>query len=303
MNGFTLPTFIGIGAPKAGTTWLYRCLIEHPQVFMAAVKETNFFDWDRIDGRLREYEIHFRGADSARAIGEISTRYLASNVAPKRVACLLPSVKLFLSLRNPVQQVYSHYWHLRRQNFHQWERRRIPGSLPEALDTFPDKLVSPARYAEHLERWLSEFPRQQLLVLLHDDLVLRPGDVLRQVYTFIGVDPSFVPQSLTARGSEVRAGSSPKSELHGRVETVLYDLLNRRIYHPLKRVFGVSHAIVLKERLRVREGMERIFQRRGYPPLSEADRAAIVAAVATDLDRLEQVVGLDLDAWRGSAPR
>ena len=34
-----LPSFIGIGAPRAGTTWLFRCLREHPEVFMAEVKE------------------------------------------------------------------------------------------------------------------------------------------------------------------------------------------------------------------------------------------------------------------------
>ena len=36
-----LPNFIGIGAPKSGTTWLAKCLGEHPDVFMAPVKETD----------------------------------------------------------------------------------------------------------------------------------------------------------------------------------------------------------------------------------------------------------------------
>ncbi|PON15180.1 hypothetical protein C2W62_25225 [Candidatus Entotheonella serta] len=57
------PTFIGIGAPKAGTTWLYHCLREHPDVFMGAVKETRFFDYGTIDGRMAEYYAHFTDSE------------------------------------------------------------------------------------------------------------------------------------------------------------------------------------------------------------------------------------------------
>lgn len=36
--------FICIGAQKAGTTWLYNCLKEHPQVYLPLIKELNFFN-------------------------------------------------------------------------------------------------------------------------------------------------------------------------------------------------------------------------------------------------------------------
>src|SRR5947208_7454350 len=110
-----LPNFIGIGAPKAGTTWLAKCLAEHPQVFMAAVKKTNFFDYAAIEGRMTEYEIHFAGAEGKKAVGEYSVRYLLSAHAPERIQQILPGVRLIVSFRNPIDQVYSHYWHLHRQ--------------------------------------------------------------------------------------------------------------------------------------------------------------------------------------------
>src|SRR4051812_10446290 len=71
-----LPNFIGIGAPKAGTTWLAKCLGEHPQVFMAAVKETEFWKLADAEHRLPEYATHFSTADGQRAVGEFSVRYL-----------------------------------------------------------------------------------------------------------------------------------------------------------------------------------------------------------------------------------
>lgn len=45
----TLPDFIGIGAQKAGTTWLGRNLQAHPQIWMPRGKEVHYFD-ERADG-------------------------------------------------------------------------------------------------------------------------------------------------------------------------------------------------------------------------------------------------------------
>ena len=38
------PDFLGIGAQKAGTTWLYRNLLAHPQIWMPDYKEVHYFD-------------------------------------------------------------------------------------------------------------------------------------------------------------------------------------------------------------------------------------------------------------------
>lgn len=38
-----LPNFFIAGAPKSGTTTLYRYLNEHRDVFMSPIKEPNFF--------------------------------------------------------------------------------------------------------------------------------------------------------------------------------------------------------------------------------------------------------------------
>jgi hypothetical protein len=40
----TTPNFIGIGAQKAGTTWLYDMLAQNPSVWLPPLKEVHFFD-------------------------------------------------------------------------------------------------------------------------------------------------------------------------------------------------------------------------------------------------------------------
>jgi hypothetical protein len=40
----TLPDFLGIGAPRAGTTWLDRNLRAHPDLYLPDRKELHYFD-------------------------------------------------------------------------------------------------------------------------------------------------------------------------------------------------------------------------------------------------------------------
>ena len=293
-----LPNFLGIGAPKAGTTWLARCLGEHPDVFMAAVKETEFWKLADAGERLDEYRAHFKGADGKRAVGEFSVRYLSFAGVPERVRRWLPEAKLIVSLRNPVDQVYSNYWHLQRQNFNLTDPAQAPKSVGEALQKHGDFLLRPARYASHLARWYACFPRGQLLVILYDDIQDRPAEVLRRAFEFLGVDPGFRPPSLGEKGSAVRQGTSPRSgpaaRWHGRV----YGGLVRNVYTPMKRVLGTRNAARIKESLRVRPLMERLFMRKGYPPIQPETRALLAREFASELDELSRLTGLDFSLWK-----
>ncbi|MCH7562943.1 MAG: sulfotransferase [Gemmatimonadetes bacterium] len=292
-----LPNFIGIGAPRSGTTWLFHCLRDHRDVFVAECKETNFFVYDTIEGRLAEYEAHFQARKNEKAVGEISPRYLNSPLVAERIRSLVPDVRLFVSLRDPVEQVYSHYWHLSRQNFHQWDRTRVPQSFEDALDQYEDKLLQPALYAEQLRRWLAHFPADQLYVMVYDDLRARPESVIRDLYQHLGVDESFIPQSLNARGTSVRAGVSPRGAFLGSVHSFLHDQANRNLYQPLKNWLGVKRALRIKEGLRVRELLEAVFMRKGYPRMKDDTRLMLRERLRGEVEALSQLIGRRLDGW------
>jgi Sulfotransferase family len=56
-----LPTFLGIGAPRAGTTWLHANLKKHPEIWLTPVKEIHYFDsLQRGDLRGNFYRRHLR---------------------------------------------------------------------------------------------------------------------------------------------------------------------------------------------------------------------------------------------------
>lgn len=44
--------FVGVGAPRSGTTWLAERMIQHPQVSMSPIKEMHWFDGDRARSRF-----------------------------------------------------------------------------------------------------------------------------------------------------------------------------------------------------------------------------------------------------------
>jgi hypothetical protein len=204
----TLPNFIVIGAAKAGTTAMYHYLAEHPQVFMSPVKETNFFaygldpsglpvcggpDPQRFPVRTQaEYEQLFSEAGNAVAIGEASPLYLECPPAASRIRELLPGARILCSIRHPVDRAYSDYqMHLRRQG-----RRLDPARdlKPGAAWASPrSHWMQIGHYHEQLSRFFDRFPRQQIHVSLFDDLRRDPSGIMAEIYRFLGVDPSFVP--------------------------------------------------------------------------------------------------------------
>lgn len=105
----SLPNFLVIGAARSGTTAMYHALSRHPQVFMSAVKEPNFFAFEEGEldfggpgadfvnnstNSLADYRALFAETGGAAAVGEASPLYLYSEQAPARIAATLGQVKL-----------------------------------------------------------------------------------------------------------------------------------------------------------------------------------------------------------------
>ena len=203
----TRPTYVGIGAQKCASTWLHRMLEAHPQVCVPSVKEVDFFSY-RYDRGYQWYERCFAGRhDSnqpARASGEISPSYFSEPAVPARVASYLPEAKILVSLRDPVQRALSNHRH-------EVKEGHLTGddlSFEYGLRNNP-MYVEQGRYATHLKKWLRHFARDQVLVILMDDVEADPRGVCRKVYEFVGVDESFVPPGHEERQNGSYATRSP----------------------------------------------------------------------------------------------
>lgn len=221
-----LPSFIIIGAQKAGTTSLFKYLRQHPGIAPAHKKEIKFFDCNYANG-LDWYRSHFpkeSELSAGRITGEASPHYLSHPLAPLRIQEVLPEVRLIALLRNPVERAYSHYQlNVRRRREHlsfeealDQEESRLAGMLEKIRqgETIPlynflhYAYVYKGLYAEQLENWLAVFPRQQVLILQSERLFARPAAVFQQVQEFLGL-PAWAPKKFEPFNTGRYTGMEP----------------------------------------------------------------------------------------------
>lgn len=296
-----LPNVLILGAMKAGTTALYRMLDAHPEVYMSPVKEPNFFAFAGQDLDFRapidqrpdginhtsitdraEYEALFADASPGQPRGEASHTSLYWPDAPENIEGLVPDARLVVILRDPVERAYSEYMHFRRDGDEPIE------DFGAALDAEEERIanrwafgryVDRGRYDEQLRRYLDRFDREQLLVLLHDDLTECPDEVGRRLFEHIGADPSVEPT--TER--RVNKSGVPENRWVHRVLTGLQPV--RDALDPVIPERVVDWANALKNR-----NLEK-------PAMPAAQRARLAEAFRPHVRRLEDMIDRDLSHW------
>lgn len=203
-----LPDFLVLGAMRAGTSSLFRYLGAHPAVAPSLRKETEYFSlWY---GRGESwYRAHFP-LQSTSGVGpqqcfEATPYYLAHPHAPPRARAALPEAKLVVMLRDPVARAISHHRHLVRLGIE-------PLPFQEAIEREPDRLagewdrlvadpsyrsrnhhlfsyLARGRYAEQLERWFEQFPRDRFLILEHETFFRDPHAGFAELLRFLELPP------------------------------------------------------------------------------------------------------------------
>lgn len=182
--------FIGLGAQKAGTSWVYACLYEHPEIH-APIKEIHFFSRKRFEKGEDWYEAHFSKREKGQKTGEFSTSYLYSKEAPERIAKMYPEAKLIAILRNPVKRAHSHYYNMLKAG-------HIPKSTTFSEFEAKDKSVlEQGLYTKQLYRYLQYFSKKQLLILIYEDIEKDPKAFIKKIYEHLELnDTDFVPTML-----------------------------------------------------------------------------------------------------------
>lgn len=183
-EGLRLPDFLGIGAQKAGTSWVYENLRHHPDVYMPERKELHYFDWN-FSSRLESYCSKF-AAHLEKMAGEITPGY---SVLPlERIAFIhkiMPNVRLFFLMRNPIDRAWSQaimnlvvHRGRRYQEVEEWEFYAHFKS--EASQSRGD-------YEQILKNWLGVFPREQLYIGFFEEIAARPKELLSGIFAHIGI--------------------------------------------------------------------------------------------------------------------
>jgi len=104
-----LPDYIIIGAHKSASTFVHKCLMEHPDIYMPK-DEIPFFEIpDYESSSLSELEKYFKGRKEKR-FGIKRPSYIGKPEVPARISNDLPDAKLIAVLRDPVDRAVSSYY-------------------------------------------------------------------------------------------------------------------------------------------------------------------------------------------------
>lgn len=293
----TLPNFVLIGVPKAGTTSLQQYLSQHPQVFVA--HEPRFLhyagqaaDSEPADLRvfrittLEAYEAIFAQYARRKALGDCSPSYLMyPEPSIAGIRQLVPGAKFIAIYRQPADRGYSDY--VMQVGMGQEPCRQYADAIrAEQAGVLRDngqwrRYFRNGFYAEPTRKFLDAFPRGRFLFLLYDDLVRDPAGLVRSIFQFLEVDPGFIPDM----EKRSKVGRWPK---HFR----LHNLLNS------KRLPVRSMEKILSRRIYKRMMSWVNARNMGKPPALDPElRRELTKQYLDDILKLQDLIGQDLSGW------
>ncbi|MEU8818317.1 sulfotransferase [Actinoplanes sp. NPDC048796] len=299
-----LPDFLIAGVPKAGTTALHAALVQHPELFLPAVKEPKFFlsdgpppttggpgdvqTYQEHVWRQEEYEALFAPAPATARLGEATPFYLYDLKAHERIKALIPSARLIVLLRDPVDRAHSNWTHL-------WNA----GLEPEADFVTACRAeesrkaagwagfwhyVSLGKYGEQVRHLYEHFPREQVLLMRYRELKDDPAAALDRVCSFLGVATGVLT-------------SIPRENVNRHV--VEDDDVNRILRYLLRTGGTFGHRFPVPLRLAARGPLLTLLHRKkGTRPVTTPhERAALLPLFADDIALLSEVTGEKYDDW------
>ena len=276
----TLPTFLGIGVMRGGSTWLHELLSTHPDIYVPKRrKEIYFFDL-YYDRGLEWYEQFFPKAEEARrfrALGEITPTYFYRPYGPERIAGVPSITRLLLILRNPIDRLNSHYGLLVKNG-------QYSGSLDSFLAERPD-MIQQGFYSRYLKNFLARFGREQILVLIYEDATADVTGTKATLGRFLDVSADRFP---------VEAGTKSVNRSYRPRAALGYALARRVAWYHLRYGWNLDWVVNWGKRL----GIESLFGDAGrLPSMKPQTKSYLQGVYEPEIRELESLLQTDLARW------
>ncbi len=315
MNHTPKPNFFVIGVVKGGTTSLYHYLLQHPDIYLPPIKETNHFAAKDIresdflpeyamdvkidlDAYIRsgmkrqvhiahvndrnQYEKLFSKVKDESAIGEISNCYMICPSAAREIHDYAPGAKIMVVLRNPIHRAWSQYlMNLR-------EAKDGDGGFIAALEADRDRTktgwgvnhqyLELGRYASQLKRYFDLFGRENVLVMFYEEYRQSPAQVMKEICRFLGVDDGF------------EFDFSEESNKAGMPRSVA---LNKMLVKSgaIKALKGITPKSVRKK------FAQALYTDKNLPRIAENEKAWLAEYYSEEMRELENLIGDGVPRW------
>ena len=297
-----LPNFLIVGTQKSGTTSCHYYLKQHPEIFMSAIKEPHFvaeqfFKYPPtglgsvkiFKNTIKDFDDYCKLYETAygkKAVGEscADNLYYHEKAIP-HIKHYFGDPKIIIILRNPVERAYSAYTERIRDNL---EHLSFEDALEEEGKRISEGWYNGwfyrdvGFYFKPVQDYMRAFSRVK--ILLFDDLKQDTLSFMNEIYAFLDVDSSFVPDLKTI----YNISGIPK-----------YKRLNRFFIQPTK-LQGITRRIgkfILKD-----DGWVRLRDTLRGKLLIKTDmnpetRRRLKEEYRDDLQKLAILTGHDLSHW------
>lgn len=261
------PNFFLVGWPKSGTTWLYNCFKEHPDIYVTNRDTVHYFSLNYHRG-IKWYEKFYLDVKKERLITDLTPNYALDPKCAKRISEFNKDAKILFILRNPIKRAFSHYWH-------QKKKGRINYSFEDTLhysnlgnfDMY-HLFIRPGFYSEFLMPYFDIFDKKQLKIVLFENLVNQPDAFLKEIHEFGDVDSKFKPSILNKK---INTGNKPKVNN------------NLGFRNKIKKRLGLENPTILNE------------YELGITPQFYQE---LLELYLPEIEKLESQLGLNLNHWK-----
>ncbi len=221
--------FFGIGAQKAGTSWLDHCLRQHKDIRLPVIKELHFFDEVDLGGTFlkRMFMGSWRGFRTRRIFAKSLAGLLTSkrrewlwvlklsflNRTPHNVRTYGSLIAKYsgeitpaysIVTRSTIKEIYKVFpnakliFIMRNPVDREWShfkmkflknRKLSESEIESKFFDFVRQDIERSNYVDILDNWMSSFPKEQLHLCFYEDIRDQPLDFLNGVTSFLEIAP------------------------------------------------------------------------------------------------------------------
>jgi len=285
----TWPNFFIVGAPKAGTSALYRYLDQHSQIYMSTRKEPHYFSIKTVsenDSRKpirskKKYLSLFNNVKKEKIVCEASTSYLSDPEAPKLIREIIPQAKILISIRDPIERAFSAYLMIRNSGlveptFH----KQLQLELNQKMDLDkPNCHLYAGLYSENILRYLNIFGSNQIKTIIFEEWITNPQKTIEEIIEFLEID---VPSD-EFKTEVPNPFSNPRGALS---ELLLHSNGVKKISN---RLIPISSRKFFYLKVLLKKGIK--------PKMDQEDRDILKKIYQKDVEKLKTLLGRSLP-WK-----
>ncbi len=295
-NMETWPNFFIVGTPKAGTSSLYEYLKQIPGIYMSPNKEPNYFSITLVSANGRDYKpirdkkeylSLFSKVKNEKIIGEATQSYLLDPEAPKLIHEVSPNARILISLRDPVERIFSLCLMLIRQgrlkiSFHDAIHQALNQDIISdgiIKKLIRDHALGGGKYTESVKRYQDIFGIDQVKIIFFEEWTKEPKKTVEEILNFLGLN-----YNIDDFHSEVY---NPFGISRGAVATSI--LANQKITTFANKILPLSTKNFLKEKFLIKKVPK--------PKMDEKDQELLVNFYRDDVEKLQNLLSRKLP-WK-----